>query len=112
MQASEAFTCSYHSKSITAGAGRCWLRSREKIDACSVQIPALSDAETKAAIRAFPVPFPRCEAATPAYTDREDSGESAAQARIELPDRATSRQNWWCLAFHSSHVGEEVSKVA
>jgi len=82
------------------------------IPACNVHIPSISLKATSSSKSASPIPFPDCSgstytltSATPAYTQREETGVNAAHP-IKLPfSSAIILQVLRCELSHSSQEG-------
>src|SRR5688572_7154989 len=87
--------------------------------AWSVHSPWDSEAATSAESSALPTPRPCATAATytltsatPAYTQRLETGLSAAHPITRPSSSATSRQDVRCPASQSGQYGVDVMKVA
>jgi len=85
------------------------------IPACNVHIPSASLNATSSSKSASPIPFPDCSgstytltSATPAYTQREETGVSAAHPTTLSSTNATILQVPRCELSHSSQEGAPV----
>ena len=106
-------------ESRSARGGRGWRCSRGRSRSGSSRSPAASERRINSSRSALPTPRPRAVSATytelsatPAYTQRPDTGESAAQPITSPASTATSRKSAMCAASQASHDGTSVSKVA
>jgi len=82
------------------------------IPACNVHIPSASLKATSSSKSASPVPLPDCSgstytltSATPAYTQRDETGVNAAQPKTLSSNTATILQVLRCELSHSSQDG-------
>lgn len=85
------------------------------IPACNVHIPSISLKATSSCKSASPIPLPGClgstytlTSATPAYTQREETGVSAAHPTTLSSTNATILQVPRCELSHSSQEGAPV----